>query len=149
MIITFTTYFFRAVGRRCAALSSELLNTLDPEKLDISSNEPNFQYLVLFILVCHYFEQLDLLEEFGMASASWRSDKNVLNVHLNALLQFFKGWNLFYSFIFINDKKLAVLIFYLDVCNISIIALFQNNAPDSLFIFKWSSHNKVISFCKS
>ena len=58
--------FARSVGRRCAVLSSSLLNSLDPQSLAKSSDDPSFQYLVLFILVCHYFEQFDLLEEFGV-----------------------------------------------------------------------------------
>lgn len=60
----------RAVGRRCAVLSSDLFTSLDPKDLNASSDEPHFQYLVLFILVCHYFQQLDLLEEFGLSSSS-------------------------------------------------------------------------------
>ena len=58
--------FARSVGRRCAVLSSSLLTSLNTQSLAKSSDDPSFQYLVLFILVCHYFEQFDLLEEFGV-----------------------------------------------------------------------------------
>ena len=108
---TKTLVFFRAVGRRCATLSSELLTCLEPKKLAASSHEPHFQYLVLFILVCHYFEQLDLLEEFGLSpsSSSWSlTTWSEIYVFKSFLFSFYPGQhNISYYFTFLR----------LNICN--------------------------------